>query len=197
MGNLETTIAGGIGLLLLMAVYHFVWCGALLSVYRQDLFFLRDQMFIDAANGKLDFRDPGYGMMRMLIQRSLRSSGRMGAIHLLAYWLLLRDVGKAGSLEEHFSNYLTGMKNREQADLLRSYQAQITKVTALHFTRLYWPFLGVVLIWIIVRTHARIAARLLDWILKTRTKSAQRYLNVLASDMPSPVRHANRAACPA
>ena len=146
------TLTGVVGLISLYVAYSWGWKRALVSMYRQDLFTIRDQMFIDAASGKLDFNDPGYGMLRIVMQQAISHCDQISWFQLaflrVFVWKSVRPKQTTLGKLEH---YLEQMKDRPQAQLLRSHLDEFERLSVLHTARMYWPVLGAIGLWLLLR----------------------------------------------
>lgn len=167
-----------IGLLAVWLCYHFVWLRSLRTVFAQDLFRLRDRLFIEAASGKLSFESPGYGMLRSMLQSTIRSGTALTWIDLS-----LARMGSSFSLEtpaihQKLDNYIDSLGDCEEARILRTYRNELLKSIAYHIIRLYFvPILGAILLFLLVHIPLSSARRLADVLVSSRLPRATRFVD--------------------
>jgi hypothetical protein len=73
-----------IGLVALWALWHYGWSKFMVDLYRQKLFFIRDELFELAASDKngLSFHHPAYVELRSSLNNSIRFAHRMSFYHV-------------------------------------------------------------------------------------------------------------------
>lgn len=79
-----------ISILGLFVIYFFLYRDYRRDLHRERLFALRDRLFLFAASGKVDFESPAYGLLRMLINSSIRHTHTIGAIESLLLYFMTR-----------------------------------------------------------------------------------------------------------
>ncbi len=97
------------GMLISLISLMMLWVGLfwlypmyIIDSFRQQMFAVRDQMFLDAADEKLSFDDDAYDLLRTAMNGSIRSAHKLSIVHVLLYvWLLPR--GGFGTNKPAFS----------------------------------------------------------------------------------------------
>ncbi|MCH8344189.1 MAG: hypothetical protein IH983_09385 [Planctomycetes bacterium] len=138
MPRAEDIVIGALCLGGLWFVYQFVWKKSLLDHFRQKLFAIRDELFMDAARGKLAFEDPAYGMLRMLSNSLIRCSASITLTHFIITILIdfvFRGVQHESSLDLHdnFKKCVDGMRSEGNAHIYRAYYNRLIWAAAVHF----------------------------------------------------------------
>jgi len=72
----------------LWLAWHFLWRRSCQEVLRQRLFSLRDELFDFAREGNVDFRDPGYVVLRASINSVIRFSHQISVTRLFTFVVL-------------------------------------------------------------------------------------------------------------
>lgn len=72
MNNIGSALLAGFGLVLLWLSVYYGWRPYRLDRVRNDLFAIRDELFLYAANGGVSFNEPAYRMMRDKINALIR-----------------------------------------------------------------------------------------------------------------------------
>src|SRR5437870_1015754 len=107
----QIVIVGTVGFIGVWAAYH-AWTAALRTAFRQQLFALRDRLFIEAAEGSISFDDKAYGMLRTIIQQLLSMAEDVNAVQVFtavvsAPWLR----GKEPPLPQRFAYHIAKMQD--------------------------------------------------------------------------------------
>jgi hypothetical protein len=184
----NTVIMGTLGFVGLWVTYHFVWCAAVKTLFRQQLFRLRDALFLEAAKGKISFEDPAYGMLRIMMQRTLAASEDINTLQVLvAIVFARRSRGGSPPLAVKFAEVVESMHDRERAAIYQQFHESMMRLLAIHFVRtMPVPIIGTVLVAVLFRARGRIARRLLEHIQAKRRGSAATYVEA-ASHLPDDV----------
>ncbi len=92
------------------------------DAFRQKMFKLRDDLFDDAANGKISFDDPAYGMLRGAMNGFIRFGHRLNIWQVLLFELLIdRDDGKlTHPFDKEFDRNIERCTD-EQKEIFKSY----------------------------------------------------------------------------
>jgi hypothetical protein len=72
MSEIGSILLTGVGLILLWLVIYYGWRPYRIDKVRNDLFALRDELFLFAANGGVSFNDPAYRCMRDRLNALIR-----------------------------------------------------------------------------------------------------------------------------
>lgn len=83
-------VVSGLCLVGLWAAYQFVWRRTALDLFRQQLYAVRDGLFMDVARGPASFNDPAYGMLRMMINSQIRCSATISVVHVIFFEIIRR-----------------------------------------------------------------------------------------------------------
>jgi hypothetical protein len=78
-----TVLSSGLSLLGLAVLYLWLYRDYRRDLLRTRLFTLRAELFDGAADGRIDFNHPAYGLLRGMLHGFLRSGHDMGAFRLL------------------------------------------------------------------------------------------------------------------
>lgn len=127
-------------------------------VLRNSLFEARDALFAAAAQGKLSFDDPAYGMTRVLLNGMLRQADAFSVLHFVGM-LLTRVWWSEPGLERRFNDrYLRAQMQLTEVGrevvrrvIDRAHVAIFSHV--LHVSFVFGPALHLLKIWRRVRTH--------------------------------------------
>ena len=132
-----TIVQALVTILSMIAVYHFLLQPMLLDMIRQKLFRLRDEMFLDAADGKISFDDPSYGMLRIMMNRTIRDVAEFHVYKLVAACIVammtdrLPNIGK--SIDTKFIRCVESMENDPRAEVYASFHQRMFYIMGLHF----------------------------------------------------------------
>jgi hypothetical protein len=96
MGNILLT---GFGLVLLWLVFYYGWRPYRIDRVRNDLFALRDELFIFAANGGVSFNDPAYRSLRNRINALVRNAHIISLSRIMIYSVADDYISRKDSLE--------------------------------------------------------------------------------------------------
>jgi hypothetical protein len=172
-------LEGALALLGLWVAYHCVWQPALLTMFRQRLFRVRDELFLEAARGRLSFDDTAYGMLRVMTNSTIRASKNVSILPLLlASWLGPRVEPGDERLDVKFLHVLDSMEDRQRAALYREYYERLVLVCSKHLVRMYFPpIISVLVIEIAIRVPLSLVHRSLMQEYKRFANSATRLIN--------------------
>lgn len=176
--NAHTVIMGTLGFVGLWAAYHFIWCGAVKTLFRQQLFRLRDSLFLEAAKGHVSFDDPAYGMLRIMMQRTLAASEDMNTVQVVAAILLAPRLRSGPTpLTVKFAETIKSMPDRQRAAVYERYHRSLLLLIATHLIRtMPVPILGTLLVAVLCRLPGAIGRRILVNIQASRQNTAAKYV---------------------
>jgi len=92
MNNIDsvvTVLSSGLSLLGLACLYLWLYRDYRRDLLRTRLFAIRAELFDGAADGRLDFNHPAYGLLRGMLNGFLRSGHEIGAFRLLLTALVI------------------------------------------------------------------------------------------------------------
>jgi hypothetical protein len=137
------------------------------DLFRQKLFELRDELFLFAADGGIEFSNPAYGMLRSTINGNIRFGHRLNLLEII---LFFRFLGRGGvpllgdSFAARWEQALSPLssKQRERLESVRARMARTVAEHCIHMSPLLVVFsLLLALPIAILHTFAR---RLVTWI---------------------------------
>ncbi len=104
--------------------------------FRQEVFELRDRLFIDAANGLVGFDHPAYVALRTTMNGYILMAHRMTYVHLLLLLLLVRrrDIEKCGPFDRRFQDAVANVPDQARARLLE-YRLRMDVLMLKHVVR--------------------------------------------------------------
>lgn len=130
--NISDFVVGGLGAILLWCSY-LAFTFVLRSVFAQKVYSLRDEMFMDAADGRLSFNDGAYGVLRTMMHASLFGSKEIDCIQLIAAMLFMPGPrGGVPTLEAEFQDALTRISDPDRVALYCEYRERLLKATVIH-----------------------------------------------------------------
>lgn len=88
-----------IGILSLLAVWHWGLKRYFLDRFRQNIFLIRSEMFDYAAGGNIDFSHPAYGIARNLMNGYIRFAHRIDFLPMLVLFLFTKKETEKASQE--------------------------------------------------------------------------------------------------
>jgi hypothetical protein len=92
MEPMTQIILNVISLLLAWACWHYVWKPSSVYSYRQELFKVRDDLFLKAAKGNVvQFSDPEYQELRMTLNYMIRYAHTTSIMRILAFAVISRQ----------------------------------------------------------------------------------------------------------
>ena len=134
----------------LLFYIHSLWKNAFLESYRQKLFKIRDQFFIDALESDLDFNSEAYGFIRTLLNGHIRYAEHMSLWRMIEFSLFVRLVGSDNFFGTSDGNITSNLKVVKEN--LTSHQNEIIDSTfsaleyeSVSFIMLTSPILTVIL----------------------------------------------------
>lgn len=98
-GELITVIRSLLGLFWLWVVVFYLWPDFRHDAFRNDLFSLRDEMFLYAAKGNIPFGHPAYTMLRTRMNRLLLH-GHDFTLTRMIFVIQTHDLGRNEWLEQ-------------------------------------------------------------------------------------------------
>lgn len=82
--NFVIVFVSALGLSALWAFYFWFYWDYRIDKTRQELFSLRDELFDLAADGRISFHHPAYGLLRTTMNGMIRYTHRVDILHVLA-----------------------------------------------------------------------------------------------------------------
>lgn len=179
MGPDPEIIIGAIGLGSLWVAYNFLYRPAIVTLFRQQLFSLRDRLFMEAVSGRISFDDPQYGMLRLAIQRTIRTATFINIINIILLKLFSSWItSDRCSLEEKLATSLGSLASPERKAVYLRYRAELINTCAIHFVRLYWPpIIGVLVVWALLRIPIKALHSVVRQVQSWNAGSARRYVD--------------------
>lgn len=86
-----------------------LWKNAFLESYRQKLFKIRDQFFVDALENNLDFNSEAYGFIRTLLNGHIRYAEHMSLWRMIEFSLFVRLVGSDNFFGKHNDDIISNL----------------------------------------------------------------------------------------
>ena len=103
----------------------------LTDTFRQEMFTLRDQLFIEASKGLIDFNHPAYGMLRETMNGYLRFSHQISFLSCAFVFLLpstRKDLNNPSlSFDYRWNRKMKGLPV-ETKDTLKAYRKEMHKL---------------------------------------------------------------------
>lgn len=152
--------------LMTLLTVAFIWIGAFwfytdysVDLFRQRMFRLRDAFFDEAADGKISFSHPAYGVVRLTMNGLIRYGHRINLAFLLG--TLLRpetnvDVKFKKRLEEHF-----GSLTKEQKELVSRY---VVDMNNLALRRIFLGSPVLLVLFVVPLTVYAVSSAVLAWL---------------------------------
>lgn len=126
--------------------------------FRQRMFELRDALFLDAANGLIDFDHPAYGELRTTMNGFIRFAHRLSIWHALIGTALSPGWGQEEGRQavEEWKRRTRDL-DENQRKRLDGYRLRMLLLIFQHFARVVpdclfvWPVLFAVFLWFLVK----------------------------------------------
>lgn len=118
----------------LWVLVFWVYCDYRVDSFRQDMFALRDSLFDQAADGKIAFDTPAYGLLRTTMNGFIRFGHRLTLPSFLCIAFALRG-SNSRQTNTPFSRRLAaslGALDREQRHLLLDYHRKMNILLVRH-----------------------------------------------------------------
>jgi hypothetical protein len=96
--NIDTALSSLLGLFGLWIVVNYLWRDFRNDAFREDIFSVRDEMFLYAAQNKISFEDPAYTWMRGRMNGLLRHGHGLTLTRLLLLATICQDMNPPASL---------------------------------------------------------------------------------------------------
>jgi hypothetical protein len=155
----DVILEGTLILLALWVAYQLFWRRALIDRFRQELFQIRDSLFLQTASLGA-FQDPAYGMLRIMLNRLIASSARFSLPHaLLATVFMQRLRPKETSLEHKFTQCVERIGDPETKKVYSETYHRMIQACAKHIFRSWIPLMSVFVALLFVIIPLRIALR--------------------------------------
>jgi hypothetical protein len=88
-GTIAVVISSGLSLVGLVWLYFWPYRDYRRDLFRARLFAIRAELFDGAADGKINFNNPAYGLLRSTLNGFLRFGHRFGTLRLIAMALIV------------------------------------------------------------------------------------------------------------
>ena len=131
-------------ILALWVFFYWIYRDYRVDVFRQKLFRLRDELFMLAANGDLDFEHTAYGMTRMTLNGFLRFADRFNIISAILMARKMRDAQESVTRFELILEQSMNQLDDETKDAVTSIISRMHLVIAEQLiltSLLFWVFI--------------------------------------------------------
>jgi len=105
--TIATVVSTSVSLMALWVFFFWLYRDYRRDLFRQRLFQLRDELFDLGRSGGIDFNDPAYGILRSVINGTIRFGHRLGFLDVVMFSALTRTGDlrrRATSFEERWSS---------------------------------------------------------------------------------------------
>jgi hypothetical protein len=119
-----------VSLLFIVGIIFFAYQTYRVDKLRQDLFAIRDQLFDEALDGKINFDDDAYRISRQLINGMIRFAHRLSIPNMFAFALLMPRSGSAFA-KQSINEMLVGDDKLKQ-EMFGKYQEMVNARVAEH-----------------------------------------------------------------
>jgi len=121
MSDVITVLISLASITLMLILLFWLYQDYRVDVFRQKMFKLRDELFDEAKNGRIDFDDNAYGMLRDSMNGFIRFGHRFNLMQVILLNFLIKNennIGKSFSdrLDENMKNY-----SDEQREIVKLY----------------------------------------------------------------------------
>ena len=117
---LAISVVSFLGIWLLYAKFYHDYR---IDKFREEIFALRDRLFVIAEEGQLSFDDEAYGLLRSTLNGFIRFAHRLSFLSLVLFISqTTKDELMKYSFQEKFSNALAPLTPQARASLLRIHQ---------------------------------------------------------------------------
>jgi hypothetical protein len=156
-------------------MWNYVWKCSSVYAYRQELFKVRDDLFINAAEADVvKFSDPEYQEMRMTLNYMIRYAHTASIIRIIAFSIISIKHCEMERIDrkEFFSKKRLAMFNLQDPEKIKlrdevMHQASLALLS--HFRRtslLFWSWVGATMLLHHSRGFARISLAIVSGVLK-------------------------------
>jgi hypothetical protein len=146
-------------------------------MFRQELFHLRDELFLEAARGHLSFDDVAYGMLRTMIQRTLAASEDINVVQVLVAMAVAPRLKGDVPLSTKLENCLHSMREQDRAKIYEQYYRSMMTIIATHFIRIFpVPVFGFFFVWVLYRLPGRVWRKVLEFAQRENCRAASDYV---------------------
>jgi hypothetical protein len=130
----SNAIASLLSLLGLMVLGWWLYRAHRMDIFRQDMFALRDQLFDDAAVGKVDFESLGYGLLRITMNGFIRYGHRMSLLQVFVFAAIVDARDSVESSQSFDSRWTEAMGKLDdvQQGLLEGYTRRMHEILVKH-----------------------------------------------------------------
>ena len=120
-------------------LYHWLYKDYAVDKIRQEMFSLRDDLFVEAAKGLIDFNHPAYTTLRRMMNGGIRFAHRINLLDILLLALQIRISSphlkdSTYSFEARMDNVSAELPS-ETKKRLKYYRNQIDRMLMLHIVR--------------------------------------------------------------
>lgn len=133
MNGIAVATSSVFSIVAVLVLFFWLYRQMRLDVFRQKLFALRDELFDVAADGKIDFRHPAYGMLRSTINGTIRFGHRLNLP--FAIYLSIRGVSRKNKDLDSFSARLAAASaslTPDQKKLICDYRQRLNIMMVEH-----------------------------------------------------------------
>lgn len=89
-------------LVLLWALWHFVWKPTSVNTFRQELFSVRDRLFLDASRDNIvHFDDTEYQELRMMLNYMIQYAHNASILRIVIFWIVSRIQCARAGIDYH------------------------------------------------------------------------------------------------
>jgi hypothetical protein len=130
----SNAIASLFSLLGLIVLGWWLYRSHRMDIFRQNMFALRDELFDDAAAGRIDFESPGYGLLRITMNGFIRYGHRLSLLQVFVFAAIVdaRDsVESTQSFDSRWNEAMTTTEN-EARTLLENYTRRMHEIIVKH-----------------------------------------------------------------
>lgn len=145
--EIATAIVGAISVIGIVLAHRFVLVKGSVDLLREDLFEARRQLFLLAADGKLRFDSPQYGLVRNRLNGLLRNAHKLTfAALVMSHWVLR---GRSEYQRSRLASELAHL-DVTTADEVKAVMDRAVLALLMHYVRssaLFWAVLVFLLVW--------------------------------------------------
>ncbi|OFW25387.1 MAG: hypothetical protein A3H27_14825 [Acidobacteria bacterium RIFCSPLOWO2_02_FULL_59_13] len=123
---LATVFQSATALIALLIVLLWLWPAARLDKFRQEMFAIRDELFDYAASGKIRFNDPGYRLLRQIMNGFIRYGHQLTFFRVCMTILMWQTSEDKPKLEwtEKWTGALKSINDEQVRNDLRDFHSR-------------------------------------------------------------------------
>lgn len=165
MNNSLTIIFSLMSIAMIWIFLFWIYVDYRIDSFRQRVFALRDDLFDEAAEGRISF-GKAYGLMRSTMNGGIRFAHQITLFHMLVIAVTYPRRQGEIKFDALFSNAIVGLPE-EEAEILAAYKNKFELIVAQH-TILSSPFLLITIIpviisWFLFRYFLKSVKKLLQY----------------------------------